>query len=218
MKQRRTNGRAGALTADDWVDAAVRAIAEQGVGAVAIEPIAQRLGVTKGSFYWHFPDRAALLRAAVQRWEDAATEAVGAAFGSIVDPRERLTRLVVDASAEEGRAEVGSDRGVAGSAFALAIADAALDPIVGPVVRRVAARRIAVLEACYRALGYGGDAARSRALLAHAAHLGTLRLMREAPDWAPRGEDLRAYRRLLVAALVPAEGSLTDEAGSASGS
>src|SRR3546814_3926398 len=53
--------RSGRLSADDWAQAALEQIAEQGVLAVAVEPLARRLGVTKGSFYWHFPSREALL-------------------------------------------------------------------------------------------------------------------------------------------------------------
>ena len=53
------------LSADDWALAALDVIAEQGLAAVAVEPLARRLGVTKGSFYWHFPSREALLVAAL---------------------------------------------------------------------------------------------------------------------------------------------------------
>jgi len=56
------------LSADDWEQAALDLIATQGVNAVAVEPLARQLGVTKGSFYWHFPTREALL-AAVYRTE-----------------------------------------------------------------------------------------------------------------------------------------------------
>ena len=47
--------RSGRLSADDWAREALEQIAEAGVGSVAVEPLARRLGVTKGSFYWHFP-------------------------------------------------------------------------------------------------------------------------------------------------------------------
>src|SRR3546814_18257468 len=47
--------RKGRLSAEDWAQAALDLIAEHGVAAVAVEPLARRLGVTKGSFYWHFP-------------------------------------------------------------------------------------------------------------------------------------------------------------------
>ena len=43
------------LSSADWEAGALDLLAEQGVSAVAVEPLARRLGVTKGSFYWHFP-------------------------------------------------------------------------------------------------------------------------------------------------------------------
>ena len=47
--------RSGRLSADDdWASEALEQIAEQGVASVAVELLARRLGVTKGSFYWHF--------------------------------------------------------------------------------------------------------------------------------------------------------------------
>src|SRR5258708_33968522 len=60
----------------DWLEAAKAALAEHGVDAVRIEPLAQRLGITKGSFYWHFRDRPALLAALLEEWEKEATLAI----------------------------------------------------------------------------------------------------------------------------------------------
>ena len=57
------------LGADDWIDAATAVLVEDGVAAVAVEPLAARLGATKGSFYHHFPNRDALITAALERWE-----------------------------------------------------------------------------------------------------------------------------------------------------
>jgi len=56
------------LTADDWAAAALEAMASSGIEAVAVEPLARSLGVTKGSFYWHFPNREALMRRALELW------------------------------------------------------------------------------------------------------------------------------------------------------
>src|SRR5690242_19694587 len=64
------------LTPQDWADAALAAIAEGGLAAVAVEPLAARLSTTKGSFYWHFANRDALMRAALERWEEQTTTAV----------------------------------------------------------------------------------------------------------------------------------------------
>ncbi|MDP9365298.1 MAG: TetR/AcrR family transcriptional regulator [Chloroflexota bacterium] len=204
-------GRGAALTADDWVDAALRALAEGGVAAVAVEPIAQRLGVTKGSFYWHFANREALLRAALERWEEGATEAVIAALAPLRDPREWLVQLVEDAFTEETEVETAKRGGVASGSVALAVADAAEDPVVGPVLRRVSARRLAYLEECFRALGLTGEEARSRALLAYSAYIGVGRLAREAPDWVPTGKQLAAFKRHLIAGLLPEDGGDADD-------
>lgn len=205
MSKRKTASGSIALTAEDWVRAAVRAISEGGVDAVAVEPLAKKLGVTKGSFYWHFENRKALLEATVKRWEDEETEAVISATGEITDPRERLVRVFDEATSDEvlGGGHVSGSGVYYSRAFEQGISDAADDPVVGPVLRRVTERRVDYLEECYRALGFSPEEARHRALLVYAAYVGTLRLVREAPSRTPRGEDYLAYRRHLISTLVP---------------
>jgi len=211
VKRKAANGSIS-LTAEDWVRAAVRAIEDGGVGAVAVEPLARKLGVTKGSFYWHFKNRGALLEAVLERWEEECTEAVIAAAEGISDPRERLVWVFDEATADEFL--VGGHTTEPGiffsSAFEQEISDAADDLMVGPVLRRVSERRVDYLEECYRALGYSTEEAHHRGLLAYAAYVGTMRLTREVPGRVPRSEGYRAYRRHLISTLVP-----TGEAGDA---
>ena len=57
----------------DWLKAATRRLASGGIAAVAVETLARDLAVTKGSFYWHFRDRAALLKALLADWEAGST-------------------------------------------------------------------------------------------------------------------------------------------------
>src|SRR6266851_4133119 len=84
------------LTADDWAAAALSAIAESGLSAVAVEPLAVRLGTTKGSFYWHFASRAALLEAALSRWERQTTTDVAARVrASAADPLAQLRLAII---------------------------------------------------------------------------------------------------------------------------
>ena len=47
------------LSRDDWLASSMDALLLEGVEGIHIEPLAKRLGVTKGSFYWHFKDRQA---------------------------------------------------------------------------------------------------------------------------------------------------------------
>jgi AcrR family transcriptional regulator len=60
-------------SADLWLDAAYDALVDGGVEAVRVMPLAQGLGLSRTSFYWHFPDRQALLDALVLRWQDKNT-------------------------------------------------------------------------------------------------------------------------------------------------
>jgi AcrR family transcriptional regulator len=83
------------LDAAAWIEAAMDALAEGGIDAVRIDPLAKRLGVTRGSFYWHFKDRAALHRAMLRLWRERASYNVLTRIeGQAVSPRERLSRLL----------------------------------------------------------------------------------------------------------------------------
>lgn len=213
MSRRETANRTSRLRAEDWVEAAYRAIAEGGVAAVAVEPLAKQLSVTKGSFYWHFKNRDALLEATLKRWEEEATEAVISAADLVADPRKRLVGLAEEAFTREGTADDATGpsgrRVFLGHAFEQAVSDAANNPVVGPVLQRVTERRIDYLERCYLALEFSPEEASHRALLVYATHAGTLRLLREAPDRVPSGKDYLAYRRHLIATLIPE--SMTDK-------
>lgn len=83
------------LGREAWLEAAFTELARGGVEAVRVEPIAVRLGVTKGSFYWHFEDRSALLEAVLEAWERRATAAIIERVDARSDtPRERLELLM----------------------------------------------------------------------------------------------------------------------------
>ena len=56
------------LTREDWIAGAWELLGDAGLEGVRVEPLAKRLGVTKGSFYWHFKDRQELLDALLDRW------------------------------------------------------------------------------------------------------------------------------------------------------
>ena len=77
---------------DQWIGAAANALSAGGVEAVRVEALARDLGVTKGSFYWHFTDRAALLDAVLTRWEEAATTALESAAAQKT-PEQRIASL-----------------------------------------------------------------------------------------------------------------------------
>ncbi|PVE47424.1 TetR/AcrR family transcriptional regulator [Pararhodobacter aggregans] len=83
------------LSPEDWIAAAFRRLGQGGIGAVRAEAIARDLGVSKGSFYWHFKDLPDLKARMLAHWLDQATARIVAladAGGS--DPARRLDRLL----------------------------------------------------------------------------------------------------------------------------
>jgi AcrR family transcriptional regulator len=64
------------LTPDTWIDAATQVLVDQGIDHVRVDVLATQLGVTRGSFYWHFRDREDLLRRVLQAWRTRATDAL----------------------------------------------------------------------------------------------------------------------------------------------
>jgi AcrR family transcriptional regulator len=77
------------LTADDWVRAALDVMVEEGIGGVKIQRLCTRLGVTKGSFYWHFADLDAFLGEVARQWAEDGAQLPGSLDGA-EDPEARL--------------------------------------------------------------------------------------------------------------------------------
>ena len=63
----------GRLTRVDWIGAAIEVMVDSSVEQVRVERLAVALGVSKGSFYWHFRTREELLKAVLERWAEQAT-------------------------------------------------------------------------------------------------------------------------------------------------
>ncbi|MFX8079173.1 TetR/AcrR family transcriptional regulator, partial [Acinetobacter baumannii] len=64
------------LSAQDWVDLGLKALAKSGFTALKAEPLARAMGVSRGSFYWHFADIGAYHTAVLARWRDIAAEQI----------------------------------------------------------------------------------------------------------------------------------------------
>ena len=64
------------LTPEDWVRGALRILQERGVSGVKVTVLAERLGVTSGSFYWHFKGLPDLHATLLEYWERELTDAI----------------------------------------------------------------------------------------------------------------------------------------------
>ncbi len=140
------------LGREDWIEAGLAALAADGPDGVRVERLARALGATKGSFYWHFRDRAELQDAILDVWDERTTPAILAqvAGPGPAEPRlRRLARLVTDAGEPGELLEL--ERAVR--------AWAVFDPAVAARVARVDGARLAGLRALFRECGFGpGDA------------------------------------------------------------
>ena len=170
------------LTREDWITAALGAIADGGLAAVGVEPLAARLGATKGSFYWHFENRDALLGAAIRRWEKETTTDVIAEITAANDaPASQFRRLVVGVIERAEQDRVGP-----------ALLASAAHPVVAPALERVTAARLNLITTVLRRLGIPPAEARRRALLVYSAYLGHGQLAHSTPGVLPA---TRAGRR-----------------------
>ena len=174
------------------MSAALAALAEGGMATVAVEPLAARLGTTKGSFYWHFPNRDALLAAALAAWEETTTTAVLAEVEQVSGPVDQLRRLISLVINMAERDPIG-----------LALLPHAAHPVVGPALTRVTRQRIDGTVRIFARLGFRPAEARRRALLAYSAYLGHAQLAHSTPQVLPPGKAARqSYLDHVLAALT----------------
>ena len=83
------------LSVQDWVQAGFGLLAEDGIKALIIDRLCRRLGVTKGSFYWHFADMKAYRQALIDTWAAVRDQDRGDFEAlSTLPPRERLSRMM----------------------------------------------------------------------------------------------------------------------------
>ena len=83
------------LTVEDWIDAGLTLIAEEGLRSVKVERLCKRVGVTKGSFYWHFSDIQGYLDALAEAWaqEQRSSQSSLEALRDL-EPEERLASMM----------------------------------------------------------------------------------------------------------------------------
>ena len=173
-----------------WTEATLHAIAAEGLQGVVVETLARTLGVTKGSFYWHFANRAALLSAAVARWETSETRMLGPVAGTISDVGRRLLVLTQRAHCEP--------RLRLTRAFNAAVGH----PLVGPAVARVARSRVSFLAECLAAMGMDKAEAMQDAQIAYASYLGAAEMSAIGVGAQTRRE-LRVLVQRTIARLLP---------------
>src|SRR5574343_1508445 len=153
------------LDPERWVEEAIDVLAKEGVSGVRVEVLAKRCGVTKGSFYWHFKDRQALLNAVLEQWK----------LGRIRDI-EKTTAVTPGNERDQLHYAIevyGASRNRKGMSIELAVRDwARHDPQAATVVEAVDLYRLECTHRLFVAAGMSDAEAKSRSLLLYACVFG----------------------------------------------
>ncbi len=178
------------LTPETWVESATQVLVNEGIDHVRVDVLAQQLGVTRGSFYWHFRDREDLLRRVLAAWRERATEQLTARLESAhTDPRAQIRDVI--SLPFRGRAAAQAAR------IELAIrAWARRDDLARAAVDEADASRIAYHVQLFSALGFARSEARSRAFVLYGYEVAESLLHRQG------SEEQRRARAVLVEQLL----------------
>ena len=149
------------LGKQDWIDAGLEALAGGGIGAVRVERLAEELSVTKGSFYWHFTDRATLHEALLETWRRRATENVIVKVQEFEgDAKARLRLLFTIVLESDGRLDMAIRAWAVKDSAALA------------ALKHIDKCRVAYLESLFCQLGFTPTQATARAWFIYNALIG----------------------------------------------
>lgn len=182
------------LSAEDWVLAARAALVRHGVADVKVDRLARDLKVTRGSFYWHFADRQALLDALLKHWRSRNTEPFLRVAGDHDEPPlQQLARFT----------HIWLDEKEYDPAFDSAVRDWARNSAdVARAVRSADAARLRVLTRIFSDLGFPEQEAMVRARITYYHQVGYY-TMRITESHARRRDLFPAYFEVLAGQPLP---------------
>ena len=140
------------LSAKDWLDQGLKTLARDGFTALKAEPLAKAMGVSRGSFYWHFADIGAFHAAILKQWREVAAEQIIANVEAASNHENPLTLLL---------------RRVFGERLALENAVrtwASVDAAARAAVQAIDQRRLGYVESLLRQTGLPAEKARAQIL------------------------------------------------------
>ena len=94
------------LTGQDWIEFALTTLAHEGFDTLKADVLARKLGVSRGSFYWHFRDLGTFHARVIEHWKQRATEAIIADLERYDSREERLEALVRRGFGHDGILEI----------------------------------------------------------------------------------------------------------------
>lgn len=184
----------------DWLDAALSALVAEGVEGVRVLALAERLGVSRSGFYWHFRDRDELLACLLERWRATNTAAI---VERAARPAGTIVRAVLNVF------ECWADERLFDPALDFAVRDwARRDAGVRQAVAAADSERLSAIGAMYRRHGYSEEDALVRARVLYMMQVGYYVLEIREPV-KTRLSHLAAYLRSFTG-VEPDAGELAD--------
>ena len=148
------------LSAQDWLDQGLKTLTTQGYAALKADPLAKAMGVSRGSFYWHFADIGAFHTAVLKAWREVAAEAIIAHVEAASADADPLLVLLQRVYSEK----LALERAVRSWAT--------FDAAAKSAVQAIDRRRLDYVEGLIRARGIAADVAQARAQILYWAFLG----------------------------------------------
>ena len=140
------------LSREEWLARALEVLGKKGAGQLTVESLARQLGVTKGSFYWHFRGRDDFFRQLIEYWDERFTQTVIAEISELGGPAEErlleLMRLVLSKRLDRFEMPVR--------------AWAQQNPALAPLVRSVDRHRTLFVRSLFLEMGFDEDEAEMR--------------------------------------------------------
>jgi AcrR family transcriptional regulator len=147
-----------------WLDIARETLIETGIESVTIGSLARKLNATRPSFYYHFKDRAALLRDLVQYWEIHNTapfeQAIKIEGGNGYEKFNRIINIWLEEKAYSPKFDSAMRDWARNSAY------------VARAVHRIDGKRIEILKSIYLELGFEESVAFIRARVTYFHQVG----------------------------------------------
>ena len=175
------------LSRSEWLSASLDALLHEGVEGIHIEPLAKSLDVTKGSFYWHFKDRQALLKSVIEHWTTRMIRSVREGEEKAGSARERLLQIMEDITRDNRTRYEAAMRMWAAS-----------DEGAAKAVRRVDQSRIRLHFGLFREMGFSPEQAEIRSRMMVFYEYGEAEFSIEAPR-EKRLEYVRLRHAILTA-------------------
>ena len=148
------------LSTKDWLDQGLKTLAKSGFTALKAEPLAKAMGVSRGSFYWHFADIGAFHAAILKHWREVSAEQIIAALEASAEEDNPLSLLLNRAF------------GTKPSLEKAVRSWATIDPKARAAVLAIDRRRLDYLEHMLRQAGLEAETAAARAQILYWSYLG----------------------------------------------